>query len=51
MDSRDAWFVAAVMVAVLFLGLAASEVLAAALQPVTEALMQGTEAVTVEVTP
>ena len=51
MDSRDAWFTVAIIAAVLFLGLAASEVLAAALQPVTEALMQGTEAVTVEVTP
>ena len=49
MRHSDAWFTAIVMAAVLLLGLVAAEVLAQVLQPVSEALMQGTEAVTVEV--
>ena len=47
----EAVFVAVVLAATLILGLLAAELLAQVLQPVSEALMQGTEVVTVEVTP
>ena len=41
MTRDEAWFVTIVLVAVLILGLAAAEVLAQVLQPVSDALMAG----------